>query len=551
MERAFNRVQILRTSLLLFVQLFAFPVLAKPGDDPFTRFCNSVFDSVLKRVDSENRGPIGIKPFQKELKIILERKVPRGVSSLTPEYMDLAYREWVSLEDPAYHLTVLKYPVPEAAVDILGAALENRINSTQIKKIIEDSRMKGTSREALVWVQRLLEHPDRKDGNLLKALADQYRNSVSLVQDRMKYLTGIPILPEPKPGHVRMYKGSNFYKGPAVSQSQVGKPVSEVQDGGLVFLDQSDANIHSVRAEAFHPDGVSVSTDKTVPINYGSHIWIYEIPAEVVQRLPRGAPGLSEYVFKYSVPERFRIKTLPKATYLEFLKQDARRAYSYGDLIRQASRNSGADLLKILETKSDPILIRGRSLYFSSLISERTPTLERHTIQEHVLRIYAQSDKYWSTFPWHEIKAPANVNVKGVLHFSFALHEIGKPLTSELKASHQEISAEILVQMMNKAGYSKAEVELGRALVGNDVIGSMLQGTITPQEAFEKLLEISKKTNLSPRSFFKVQSYFYAMHASAYSDMAALFVNEGGILIPKNDKFKVLRNLFENVEIKP
>jgi hypothetical protein len=537
--------------IFLILQITAVSAYGGRTPDSFTQICDSIFNIFLKRVDSAKEGPIGIGSFKRDLRMILERQLPKGAPFLKAEYMDLSYREWVSLQDPAFHLTILRYPVPEAAVEILSAALVNRISPAQVSKILESSTVRGSSRELLVWVQRLLEHPERRDGNLLKALVDDYKGSVVIARDRIKYLTGIPILPEPKPGHVRMYKGSNFFKGPALSQSQVGKPTNEIQDGGLVFLDQADANIHSVRAEAFHPDGVSVSADKTVPINYGSHIRIYEFPREVVEKLPRGAPGLNEYVFKYSVPERFRVRTLPKATYLELLKQDARRAYSNGELTRQASRNSGADLLNILLSKSDPILIRGRTLTFDGLISERTATIDRQTIQHHVLKILGQDEKYGAHFRWNEIQAPPNVDVRSVLNFSFVLHDIGKPIASELKASHQEISAEILSQMMNKAGCSRAEVELGVALVKNDVIGLMLQGFITPQQAFERLVEISKQTNLGPRDFFKVQSYFYTMDASSYIDLAFLFVQEGGMLIPKNEKFKVLRNLFENVEMKP
>ena len=87
--------------------------------------------------------------------------------------------------------------------------------------------------------------------------------------------------------------------------------------------------------------------------------------------------------------------------------------------------------------------------------------------------------------------------------------------------------------------------------MGNDVIGTLLQGGMLPQEAFERLVEISKQTNLSPKDFFKVQSFFYTMDASAYPDLAILFTRENGMLIPKSDKFKVLQNLFENVSLGP
>ncbi|MBU6154324.1 MAG: hypothetical protein KGP28_08495 [Bdellovibrionales bacterium] len=522
---------------------------AAPSVDPFTEICNSIFDSIMKRVGASKEKPIGPRAFEHEMKTILERQIPAGALEIKAAYMDLVFREWVSLGDPAYHLAVLKYPVPEAAIDVLESALINRIASDQIGNLLTKLRFKGSRKEVLFWVQRLLEHPELKNGNLLHALAVEYKKSIPLLKDRIKYLSGVPVLPDLKPGHVRMYKGSNFYRGPALSQSQVGKSAEEVGDGGLVFMDQEDANTHSVKAEAFHPDGVSVSTDKTVPINYGSHIRIYDVPEELLKRIPRGAPGLNEYVFKYSVPERFRVKTLPKATYIEMLKQEGKGAYSYGELVRRASGISGAELLAILESSSDPILIRGKSLYFSSLLNERTPDLDRSTIQIHVLKVFAQSEKYSHHLPWQEIEAPPNVNVRSVLNFAFAVHDVGKPLAAEFRTPHQMISAEILEQMMNKAGYSRAEVELGRALVGHDLIGTMLQGVISPHEAFDRLIEISRKTNLNPRDFFKIQSFFHIMDASSYSDLTALFVREGEMLVPKNEKFAVLRNLFENVEI--
>jgi hypothetical protein len=524
---------------------------AAPRPDPFTDFCNSLVDSVLKRVNSAREGPIGVHAFEKEVRLIFERHLSKSVPELGPDYLEQNYREWVDLGDPAFHLAVLKYPVPEAAVEALGSALVNRITPEQISRMLQGFRGKGTPREILIWIQRLLEHPERRDGNLLHALVNTYKNTMVMTHDRIRYLTGIPVLPEVKPGHVRMYKGSNFFKGPARSQSQVGKPLEEVGDGGIVFLDQSDANTHSVKAEAFHPDGVSISTDKTVPINYGSHIRIYDVPMHIVDRLPRGAPGLSEYVFRYSIPERFRIATYPKATYLEILKQEVLRISGFGDLARGFARNSGMSLMGLLHSRAEPILVRGRSYTFSGLMGERIPLFERNTIEHQTLLGLEQLEKHGSFFYGTPLKAPPNVDLRSTVTFSFVLRHIGKPIASAIDASFKEITVEVVGQMMRKAGYSKAEVDLGQALTGNDVIGSMLRGEISPHEAFEELVRISRQTNLTPLHFFRVQAFFHAMDAIANPDRAPLFIKEGGMVIPASSRFVVLRNLFENVEIKP
>jgi len=502
----------------------------------------------MRLMGAAGNGPFGPRRFASEVKSVFQRQVFRGQQRIEADYLEQVYREWLTLRDPSQHLSVLKYPVPEAAVDVLSSALQNKVTSAQIAKTLKSGRYRGSQKEILNWVGRLLEHPELRDGKLLGALASEFKATRVIERDRVKYLTGIPVIPEVKPGFIRMYKGTNFLKGPSISQSQVGKPLEEIKDGGTFFLDQGEANVHSVRAEAFHPDGVSVSTDKTVPINYGSHIKVFDVPESVAQRLPRGAPGLSEYVFKFSVPERFLVRTYPKVTYLEALKEASVRTSRFAQEARSASIRGGERIIEVIESRADPILIRGRKLDYSSLMSERPVSMDRISIQQHTLKGFAQIEKYSPHFEWQRIKVPPNVDLKATVHFSYAVHDVGKPLAAEFKTAHEEISSEILSQIMNKAGFSRAEVELGRALVGNDVIGKMLQGAIEPQQAFEALVEISKTTNLSPRDFFKVQSFFYSMDASSYPDLVALFVNEGGVLVPKSDRYKVLRNLFENAE---
>jgi hypothetical protein len=347
-----------------------------------------------------------------------------------------------------------------------------------------------------------------------------------------------------------VYKGTNFYKGPALSISMVGKPQDEILDGGKYFLDREEARIHSIRAEAFHRDGISVSTDKTVILSYGSYVRIYNIPIEVFENLPRGELGLGEYVFRYSIPERFRVMTLPKATYLEVLKFDEKAIGSFTRKIQQSNIVSHPELLiAALKAHEDPILIRGRKVTLRDIFRGPSGAPQGYNLEQHTLMGYKQMDLLMPKFNWSEIPDPPNVDIRRTIRFAYALHDSGKPFAFELKSPkmHEEFSAEILGQIMTRAGFTMAEIDLAKALIGNDAIGLMIRGDESPQEAYEEILRFSKQTNLTPREFFKVQSFYYAVDASSYPELkSTLFRDENGMLVPVSDKYHVLKNLFDN-----
>jgi hypothetical protein len=514
----------------------------EPPTDLLTAICTSFLESVAKTFES----PFGPSRFAKEFKELADWKLPRGKAGISGEYLDRVYREWLNLEDPEFHLKVLQFPVPEIALDIVDLAAANLIDAKGIEKLLVKGGIRPHHKPLLVWLKKMITHSRLMEGERLALLTSSYRKTGVLIRDGVRFYSGVPSIPAPKPDHVRMYKGSNFFKGPSISSSQIGKSLEEIPSGGEWFLSHEDARLHSVRAEAFHPDGVSVSTDRSVPMAYGSHIRVYDVPAGIASKLPRGAPELCEYVFRFSVPEEYRVMTLPRATFVEAFKMESAGALSYS--IRMAAEESGAGVIGALKEDPNPVHLRGRSQSLVSLYADRVGDLGGMTIQGHTLQVLAQFEKYSAKFPWIEILAPPNIHLKRTIRMAYALHDIGKPLAAGMGVAHEPLSAEILFQLMNRYGFSKAEVELAQALVGNDAIGKMLQGGITPQEAFERLVEISRRTSLNPNDFFKLQSFFYTMDASTYPDLAALFTKEGTaqgeVLIPRNEKFKVLRNLF-------
>jgi len=81
----------------------------------------------------------------------------------------------------------------------------------------------------------------------------------------------------------------------------------EVPSGEQHFLSPTEAREHAFHGRGFHPDGISVTTDPEVAMLYGSHTVIYDVPRWVFDRLPAGDPTLGERVFKFSLPEAYRI----------------------------------------------------------------------------------------------------------------------------------------------------------------------------------------------------------------------------------------------------
>jgi len=536
--------------LLLVLILGLSPSLAQAKGDDFISRCSHLLDRIIGAVGIKFDLPAGTRNFRREWNELTVKFDLRRVKLRNADYMDRVYSEWVLLGDPEYQLSILKYPVPQAALEALTSAIENRISPEALNKLSNDHVGKPTQAAILHWCSMVLRNPRFENIEELEAWIKKYENTRVIIRDGVRYYTGLPNIPDAPVGTVRVYKGTNFYKGPALSISMVGKPLEEILDGGEYFLDPDEARVHSIRAEAFHQDGISVSTDKTVILNYGSYVRIYNIPRSVFEHLPRGELGLGEYVFRYSIPERFRVMTLPKATYLEVLKFDEK---AIGPFTRKIQRTDIVDrpseLITCLKEQAEPILMRGRRVTLREIFRGPSGAPEGYNLEKHTLLGYQQMDLLMPKFNWSEIPDPPNVDIRRTIRFAYALHDSGKPFAFELKSPkmHEEFSAELLGQVMTRAGFTMAEIELARALIGNDAIGLMIRGDESPQEAYEEILRFSKQTNLTPREFFKVQSFYYAVDASSYPELKSrLFREENGMLVPVSDKYQVLKNLFDN-----
>ncbi len=489
------------------------------------------------------------KKFLGELDAVAKQVSKKGALR-TPEYMDRVLEEWMALGRPDHDLRVLSYPVPVLALEVLDLASRHRMPPEFLLARAEEANTPPLLARYLEWAAALLKSPRYQTGTELRDWIGAYRRTRKIQKTEVLYWTGIPVLPEPGEGRVRLYKGS-YFRGPAISQSMVGKPPEEIPSGAHEFMTYTEAVEHSERVEAFHPNGISVSTDKTVILQFGSYVKVYDVPLEVFRNLPRGDRALGEYVFKYSIPEEYRVITVPKETWAEVIKLEHKAVGSLVEGVRSGVVfRDPRRLIGLLKNEEDPVLVHGRKLDLAEVFRSTLGTRGAGTIEEHVLFGYAQMDRLMPHFDWSRIPDPPNVDLRRTIQFAFALHDSGKPLAFELKlpGMHEEFSARILAEVMARAGFAKAEIDLACALIGNDAIGLMIQGKLSPQEAYEQIVAFSRRTVLSPREFFEVQSFYYAVDAGAYPELVQVFRTEDKMLIPDGDKYRVLVNLFDHAD---
>ena len=118
-------------------------------------------------------------------------------------------------------------------------------------------------------------------------------------------------VPAAKPGTKRMYRGT---PKPDVQQvARAFRDGSEIPPGGGAdgFLDEAYAHEHAFHGRAGSEYGVSTSTSKSAAKMYGTHTVVYDVPTSVFKKLPKGDPGLEERVFKYFVPDSYRVGVVP------------------------------------------------------------------------------------------------------------------------------------------------------------------------------------------------------------------------------------------------
>jgi hypothetical protein len=187
-----------------------------------------------------------------------------------------------------------------------------------------------------------------------------------------------------------------------------------------------------------------------------------------------------------------------------------------------------------------------------NLLGKETGTDEgADTIVKHSFDLYDNFYEQLPHSPIGSINTPENIDVPNLIKFIVALHDIGKPLalekTGETDRQH-EFTIPIMEKMMRRLGFNEPEIDLSKAIVGNDIMGEFFMQLLTPKQAHDELEVLASRTTLNPRDFFSAQSFFYTIDAASYPSLRRTVFkeNKNGALDFVDPRYRKLRRMFES-----
>lgn len=181
------------------------------------------------------------------------------------------------------------------------------------------------------------------------------------------------------------------------------------------------------------------------------------------------------------------------------------------------------------------------------LFSQGAGVWEGYTIEQHTKMVYDIFEEQLPYFPIGKIPTPTNIDIPNLMKFTVALHDIGKPLAIKAgnKALQHIYTLPIMVDMMEKVGFSKAEIDIAKSIVNNDVLGDLMKGVTSPADAHKKVVELASHTSLRPKDYFKLQSFFYTIDAASYPSLRQrIFREVNGVLTPGSPRYSALAEMF-------
>lgn len=117
-------------------------------------------------------------------------------------------------------------------------------------------------------------------------------------------------LPRVRPGYTRVYRGTSAPDVLQVSRSMRSalERGEAVPSGAEHFMTNTEALDHAfgnLSQDLSH--GVSATTNAATAAGIRSHTIVYDVPNSIFERLPQVNPLQAEVVFKYSIPNAFRV----------------------------------------------------------------------------------------------------------------------------------------------------------------------------------------------------------------------------------------------------
>jgi len=177
------------------------------------------------------------------------------------------------------------------------------------------------------------------------------------------------------------------------------------------------------------------------------------------------------------------------------------------------------------ELKRDPQLARE---YAADAGVWQGYTLERHT-----LMVMTQFERYFA----RALPTGRRRLMRAVL----ALHDSGKPAAVRAgdKSRQHEFTLPLVRRHLSRLGFTSADVALGEALVDNDLLGHLIRGKLSLEQARRQTVELSRRAGVSPAEFLSLLEPFYLCDAGSYT------VDAGGPPAVDSGKNRTLDALFE------
>lgn len=172
---------------------------------------------------------------------------------------------------------------------------------------------------------------------------------------------------------------------------------------------------------------------------------------------------------------------------------------------------------------------------------------EGYTVGQHTLMVLgSMENEYWHS-RISQIKAPKGVDFFRLMKVTAGLHDIGKPLAIQAgdPTLQHQYTLPILERKLKELGFRPPEIEIARAIVGNDVLGDFMKGNITEDQARAGISALAARAGMSGSDYFRLQSFFYTIDASSYPALRnRVFEYDGTGLRPKGPRYESLAASF-------
>lgn len=210
------------------------------------------------------------------------------------------------------------------------------------------------------------------------------------------------------------------------------------------------------------------------------------------------------------------------------------------------------ELIGSKEKDKELIDFLSRDPEINSLFNAWAGTFEGISVRDHTLDVLGifseQFPKFRDIF---HFKVDPNTRLLETLKFAIALHDIGKPLAVAKNDSslQHEFTLPILERAMIHFRFSEQEIQLAKAVVGNDLLGDLIKGTTSVERTMTELKELAARAGMSLKTFAPLQILYYVSDAGSYHWIRSrYFRNWKGLLVPQSKGFNNLWRETQNAE---